>query len=79
MLYLTQGEDDAHTTDAFLEALVVNATVAKRSYAKVVWGSLPVNQQLSTVTLVASASYLLTKVRQAGQNHAFFWEQPYIF
>lgn len=33
MLYEQRpGADDAHTTDAFLEALVVNATVARRSY-----------------------------------------------
>ncbi len=62
MLYEPQGSgDDAYTTDAFLEALVVNATVARRSYSKVVWDSLPLSQQLSTVTLVSTASYLLTQ------------------
>lgn len=34
---------------------------------QVVWDSLPVNQQLSTVTLVCTASYLLTQVRSSGE------------
>lgn len=60
-LYRSAGLDDTQSTDAFLEALVVNATVTKRSYPQVVWNSLPISQQLSCVTLVSTASYLVTQ------------------
>lgn len=41
-LYSTPaGADDTHTTDAFLEELVVNATVARRCYRQVQAGGAP--------------------------------------
>ncbi|KAL4443391.1 hypothetical protein ABPG75_011128 [Micractinium tetrahymenae] len=54
-----EGYSDAHTSESFLEELVVNATVPQRDYATVVWSSLVVDQQLATVAAVGAASHHL--------------------
>jgi hypothetical protein len=59
VLYERQPFCDSHTGDGFLEELVVNATVPHRDYSTVCWSALVVDQQLSTVAAVGSASYHL--------------------
>lgn len=58
-LWRKTGLPDNFIDDKFLESLVVNATVAKRSYWRVVWSALAVNQRLCVVAIVSSTAYLL--------------------
>jgi hypothetical protein len=62
VLYAQQPYEDTHTGETFLEDLVVNATIPQRDYATVVWSTLVVDQQLSTVAAVGSASFNVYKV-----------------
>lgn len=66
VLYERQPFDDSYTGEGFLEELVVNATVPHRDYATVVWSTLVVDQQLSTVAAVGSASYHLHQASSSG-------------
>lgn len=59
-----EGYGDEHTSETFLEELVVNATVPQRDYSTVVWSSLVVDQQLATVAAVGAASHHLYRVRE---------------
>ncbi|KAL4854296.1 Phosphatidylinositol N-acetylglucosaminyltransferase GPI2 subunit [Chlorella vulgaris] len=61
VLYAQQPYEDTHTGETFLEELVVNATIPQRDYATVVWSTLVVDQQLSTVAAVGSASFHVYK------------------
>lgn len=65
VLYAPQPHGDSHTDGSFLEALVVNATVPQRDYRAVVWSTLVVDQQLSTVAAVGSASFHLYQASRA--------------
>lgn len=58
-LWCEQQFPDNHTDDNFLECLVINADVVKRSYWRVVWASLAVDQQVCFVAIVASTAYHL--------------------
>lgn len=62
VLYERQPGGDAYTGEGFLEELVVNATVPHRDYATVAWSTLVVDQELSTVAAVGSASFHLYSV-----------------
>lgn len=59
VLYEAQPFGDQYTSRGFLQALVVNATVPQRRYARVAWAATAVDQEVSTVAIVGSVSYHL--------------------
>lgn len=58
-LWCSSNQKDNYINDFFLQSLVVNASVRERSYWRVVWAALAVDQQLSIVAIVSSIAYLL--------------------
>ena len=72
-LWCEQQFPDNHTDDNFLESLVINADVVKRSYWRVVWASLAVTQQVCFVAIVASTAYHLYQGTLAA-NTLILWE-----
>ena len=63
VLWREQPYPDNHVDSKFLESLVVNASVAKRSYWKVVEGALLVAEQLCLVSLLSGVAFSLHEVR----------------
>lgn len=60
ILWCSLNEKDNYIDDFFLESLVVNASLRERSYWRVVWAALAVDQQLSIVAIVSTNAYLLS-------------------
>jgi phosphatidylinositol N-acetylglucosaminyltransferase subunit C len=58
-LWCPQYYPDNHTDENFLESLVINADVVQRSYRRVVWAALAIDQQVCLTSIVASVAYHL--------------------
>lgn len=63
VLWREQPYPDNYVDSKFLESLVVNASVAKRSYWKVVEGALLVAEQLCLVSLLSGVAFSVHEVR----------------
>jgi hypothetical protein len=68
VLWRKEAEADNRTPQDFLEALVINADLPQRRYRDVVWASMALSQQLSSVSLTASISYKLKEASRLGMR-----------
>jgi phosphatidylinositol glycan class C protein len=72
-LWCPQYYPDNHTDENFLESLVINADVVQRSYKRVVWASLAIDQQVCLTSIIASVAYQLYQGSLSAQT-VFLWE-----
>jgi len=72
-LWCPQYYPDNHTDENFLESLVINADVVQRSYKRVVWAALAIDQQVCLTSIVASVAYQLYQGTLTAQT-VFLWE-----
>jgi phosphatidylinositol glycan class C protein len=72
-LWCPQYYPDNHTDENFLESLVINADVVQRSYKRVVWATLAIDQQVCLTSIVASVAYQLYQGTLTAHT-VFIWE-----